>query len=182
MYIASPYPTHSPRTSPQHASHLGLAFTRHGCSSDSFSDFTHPIIKGMVQTLPREAASSWPKASSRHRKSIGYAPSEVVVWVSRHGPQIRCACSGVVISVSLTTCQGDVFCIEVFSQHLIILNSPEVNAQFMDKKTANSSDRMITPVIRLYVLPFDLRSCDLPPASMIIQNFQRVAVGCEAVR
>ena len=78
----------------------------------------------------------------------------------------------VVISASLTTCQGDVFCIQVFSQHLIILNSPETNAQFMDKKTANSSDRMITPVIRLYVFALDLISSNFPPASMLAQNFQ----------
>ena len=47
---------------------------------------------------------------------------------------------------------GDVLHLQILSQHFIVLNSPEANAEFMDKKTSNTSDRLVTPVVRLYVL------------------------------
>ena len=46
---------------------------------------------------------------------------------------------------------GDIVHLNILSQHFIILTSPQANVEFMEKHTRNSSDRRVTPTIRLYV-------------------------------
>lgn len=55
---------------------------------------------------------------------------------------------GVILTKAHT---GDVLYLRTLGQHTIVLNGPAAISEFLEKRAANTSDRLVTPVIRLWV-------------------------------
>ncbi len=46
---------------------------------------------------------------------------------------------------------GDVTYFQVMGRHVMVLGSPTSISEFLEKRTSNTSDRLVTPLVRLYV-------------------------------
>lgn len=104
-----------------------------------------------------EAAYSWAtvaarsSGAARHRKLPGHADSETVAWLFRPLQQVWYAtCIGTPFCWLLTMSSlGDIVHLHAAGKDYIILGSAAAVSEVLEQRTANSSDRLIGPMVRL---------------------------------